>query len=190
MMLRRRFNAIDSRPPFGDIEIDLHEASLTPDEIRRKRKRKLHRLAHEGTAIPEKEVLRRLHRDGTCTAGGVPTECVVDDSPQFAPVYTVMHAELPVLGHHHGLHQHGRYIVELDPLPVITSQQDEIAQHQRRNGPDEVHGVKKDQHIGQGKNGQHGERQPSPYPTQPPAHPLALTGRQLRVRACFRYDLQ
>src|SRR3954453_22512614 len=45
------------RPPFGDIEINLHQAALAEHKIERKRERKLQCLADDRAAAPEKQIL-------------------------------------------------------------------------------------------------------------------------------------
>ena len=89
-----------------------------------------------------------------CAACRLAVHCVVDDRVERGPVDPVVRAELPVFRHHDRLHEHGRDVIEVDPLPLISPQQDEIAQHQRRNGVDEGNAVKQHEEENNGEQTQ------------------------------------
>ena len=190
MMFCCRFCTIDAGPPFGDVEIEFHHPPFAPDEICRQRQRQLHSLANERAAIPQEQVLGCLHRDRRGATGCFTFQCIGDDATHLHPVDAVVNAELAILRHHHRSHQIGRYILEGDPLAIIATKKQEIAQHQCRNRMDEAGCVKDDQDIGQYHDDDRNQCDLPPAPPQGLTPSSRTAGRHvLFLPTSFRYDV-
>ena len=96
---------------------------------------------------------------------------------------------LPILRHHHRAHQNGRDVFESDPLAVIAAQQNEIAQHQRRNRMDEARRIKDDQQIGQDGDRNRDQKNLAPAPAQGLAPSPRTAGRHVLFLQRFRYNV-
>ena len=87
-----------ARPPFGDVEIDLHHAPLAQHKVDPERERELEDLAHNGAPRPKEQVLGGLLCDGRAAAHLGEIVGVLDRGAQLAEVDPVVGAKTRVLG--------------------------------------------------------------------------------------------
>ena len=85
------------RAPFGDIEVNLHDAPLGQDEVDPERQRQLERLAQIAAPAPEEQVLGDLLGDGRAAARFADVVGLLDRVADLLPVDAPMGAEARIL---------------------------------------------------------------------------------------------
>src|SRR6185369_2654420 len=115
-MARGRFGAVHAVAPFGDVEIDLHDAPLSPQRLDHEREIDLERFAHIGTTGPKEGVLRGLLADRRGAARRAATPRIVNGVADLVEVEAVMMAELVVFRSYDGANEVGRDLRQRRPL--------------------------------------------------------------------------
>lgn len=120
--------------------------------------------------MPQEQVLGRLHGDRRPAPRRFASQEVVDHCAHLTKVDAPVRAELPVLRHHHSVHEARTDIIERDPASVITGESHKILGHQRRDRVD--HGRQIEEY--QRDRDQRDQNQRQHDPAQPAGEASAL----------------
>ena len=82
-----------------DVEVNFHDAPLRQYEIDPEREREFQRLAHVASALPEKQILCQLLRDGRTATHFIEVISLCDRLADLRQVNSVVAAKTPVLGY-------------------------------------------------------------------------------------------
>ena len=168
----------DALIEFGDVQIDLKDAALGPDQFDHRGHQRLKRLSHPVPVMPEEDVLDRLLRDGRRPAVRPLIHRLADGGHVKAPVQ----AEIRILRRDGGSGHFRGDLVEGHPVLFHPAKADAFRQDVKIRG-NRQETVKQDQRGIETGDGQR-------HPLAPKEHTLPQAARRCRNRRLgFRRSL-